>query len=162
MRLYRNPCTSIGPIFLGTWGSLIVHASCSYIHMGSLIVHPSCFYIHRGSLIINPSCSHIHRGSLIVHPSCSYIHRNHALHNILGLFFREVGFLHSQKPIYPVLIHWKNKLVVLTTEWLPQLQTSWRDSGYERFALVLETNKAKGGGQALSVAEREAERCSRC
>ena len=105
MRLYRNPCTSIGPIFLGTWGSLIVHASCSYIHMGSLIVHPSCFYIHRGSLIINPSCSHIHRGSLIVHPSCSYIHRNHALHNILGLFFREVGFLHSQKPIYPVLIH---------------------------------------------------------
>ena len=34
----------------------------------------------------------------------------------------------------------KNKLVVLTTEWLPQLQKSWRDSGYESFALVLETN----------------------
>ena len=33
-----------------------------------------------------------------------------------------------------------NKLVVLTTEWLPWLQTNWRDSGYERFALVLETN----------------------
>jgi len=31
-------------------------------------------------------------------------------------------------------------LVVLTTEWLPQLQTNWRDLGYERFALVLETN----------------------
>ena len=27
------------------------------------------------------------------------------------------------------IYHWKNKLVVLTTEWLPQLQTSWRDSG---------------------------------
>jgi len=24
----------------------------------------------------------------------------------------------------------------LTTEWLPWLQTSWRDSGYQRFALV--------------------------
>jgi len=33
--------------------------------------------------------------------------------------------------------HYKNKLVVLTTEWLPRLQTSWRDSGYERFSLVL-------------------------
>ena len=36
--------------------------------------------------------------------------------------------------------HCKNKLVVSTTEWLPWLQTNWRDSGYERFALVLETN----------------------
>ena len=26
-------------------------------------------------------------------------------------------------------IHCKNKLVVLTTEWLPWLQTNWRDSG---------------------------------
>ena len=34
-------------------------------------------------------------------------------------------------------IHCKNKLVVLTTEWLPWLQTS---SGYESFTLVLETN----------------------
>ena len=29
----------------------------------------------------------------------------------------------------------KNKLVILTTEWLPWLQSSWRDC-YERFALV--------------------------
>ena len=27
------------------------------------------------------------------------------------------------------VIHCKNKLVVLTTEWLPWLQTNWRDSG---------------------------------
>ena len=33
--------------------------------------------------------------------------------------------------------HWKNKLVILTTEWLPWLQP-W--VGYERFFLVLETN----------------------
>ena len=38
------------------------------------------------------------------------------------------------------LNHCKNKLVVLTTEWLPWLQTSWRDSGYERFTLVWKTN----------------------
>ena len=36
--------------------------------------------------------------------------------------------------------HCKNKLVVLTTERLPWLQTSWRDSGYERFALVWKPN----------------------
>ena len=36
--------------------------------------------------------------------------------------------------------HCKNKLVVLTTEWLPWLQTSWRDSGYERFALIWKSN----------------------
>jgi len=50
--------------------------------------------------------------------------------------------------LYPCLIkiikgiHCKNKQVVSTTEWLhvPWLQTNWRDSGYERFALVLETN----------------------
>ena len=36
--------------------------------------------------------------------------------------------------------HCKNKLVVVTTEWLPWLQTSWRDSGYERFALVWKSN----------------------
>ena len=34
----------------------------------------------------------------------------------------------------------KKWLVVLTTEWLPWLQTSWRDSGHERFILVLEAN----------------------
>ena len=34
------------------------------------------------------------------------------------------------------ITHWKNKLVVLTTEWLPWLQ-SW--VGYVRFLLVLET-----------------------
>ena len=33
-------------------------------------------------------------------------------------------------------LHCKNKLVVLTIEWLPWLQSSWRYSGYERFALV--------------------------
>ena len=37
-------------------------------------------------------------------------------------------------------LHCKNKLVVLTTEWLPWLQTSWRDSGYERFALIWKSN----------------------
>ena len=36
--------------------------------------------------------------------------------------------------------HCKNKLVVLTIEWLPWLQTNWRDSGYERFALLFRTN----------------------
>ena len=34
----------------------------------------------------------------------------------------------------------KKCLVVLTTEWLPWLQTSWEDSGYEKFILVLEAN----------------------
>ena len=35
--------------------------------------------------------------------------------------------------------------------WLPCLQTSWRDCGYERFALVLETNcKRKPKGQLPS------------
>ena len=33
------------------------------------------------------------------------------------------------------VMHCKNKLVVLTTEWLPWLQTSGRDSGYDRFCL---------------------------
>ena len=33
-----------------------------------------------------------------------------------------------------------NKLVVLTTGWLPWLQSSWRDNGYERFTLVRKTN----------------------
>ena len=28
-----------------------------------------------------------------------------------------------------VILHCKNKLVVLTKEWLPWLQTNWRDSG---------------------------------
>ena len=32
-----------------------------------------------------------------------------------------------------------NKLVVLTTEWLPWLHKSWRDSGYKRFTLVWTT-----------------------
>ena len=36
--------------------------------------------------------------------------------------------------------HCKNKLVILTTEWLPWLQSSWRDSGYEGFALVEKSN----------------------
>ena len=35
-----------------------------------------------------------------------------------------------------------NKLVVLTTQWLPWLQTNWRDSGNERFALVLDITSA--------------------
>ena len=34
----------------------------------------------------------------------------------------------------------KKWLVVLTTEWVPWLHTSWGDSGYERFILVLEAN----------------------
>ena len=34
-------------------------------------------------------------------------------------------------------IHCKNKPVVLTTEWLPWLQTRGRDSDHERFPLIL-------------------------
>ena len=34
----------------------------------------------------------------------------------------------------------QKQLVVLTIQCLPWLQTSWRDSGYERFALVMRTN----------------------
>ena len=36
--------------------------------------------------------------------------------------------------------HCKIKLVVLTPEWLPWLQTNWRDSGYESFTVVLKSN----------------------
>jgi len=43
------------------------------------------------------------------------------------------GSMQIDLPLY----HCKNKLVVSMTEWLPWLQTNWRDSGYERFALVL-------------------------
>ena len=35
--------------------------------------------------------------------------------------------------VRPKPIHCENKLVVLTTEWLPWLQANWRDSGNERF-----------------------------
>ena len=38
------------------------------------------------------------------------------------------------------MLHCKNKLVVLTAEWLPWLQANWRDIGYETFAVVLDTN----------------------
>ena len=34
----------------------------------------------------------------------------------------------------------RKRLVVLTTEWLPWLQSSWRYSGYEKLILVLEAN----------------------
>ena len=36
--------------------------------------------------------------------------------------------------------HCKNKLVILTIEWLPWLQTNWRDCVYERFTLLFRTN----------------------
>ena len=39
-----------------------------------------------------------------------------------------------------LISHCKNKLVVSTTEWLPWLQTSLRDSGYQRFSLVWKSN----------------------
>ena len=49
--------------------------------------------------------------------------------------------LAERVPAFETLkVHCKNKLVVSTIEWLPWLQTNWRDSGYERFALVLQTN----------------------
>ena len=32
-----------------------------------------------------------------------------------------------------VVVHCKNKLVILKAEWLPWLQTNWRDSGYESY-----------------------------
>ena len=35
------------------------------------------------------------------------------------------------------VVHCKNKLVVLTTEWLPWLQTSQRDSGYVLYILLI-------------------------
>ena len=34
-------------------------------------------------------------------------------------------------------------LFLSTTEWFPWLQTNWRDSGYGRFALLLETNSIR-------------------
>ena len=37
-------------------------------------------------------------------------------------------------------IHCENKLVVLTIQWLPCLQTNWRDSGYKTFAMVCKSN----------------------
>ena len=47
--------------------------------------------------------------------------------------------------------HCKNKLIVSTTEWLPWLQTNWRDSGYERFAFGIKTNcKRQPKGQLPS------------
>ena len=46
----------------------------------------------------------------------------------------EDGFLEN------TIVHCKNKLVILTTQWLTWLQTNWRDSGYERFALVPKSN----------------------
>ena len=42
-----------------------------------------------------------------------------------------------QTQIKYVQLHWKKQVGVLTTEWLPWLQ-SWVD--YERFLLALETN----------------------
>ena len=33
-----------------------------------------------------------------------------------------------------VVVHCKNKLVILKAEWLPWLQTNWRDSGYESYS----------------------------
>ena len=47
--------------------------------------------------------------------------------------------------------HCENKLVVSTTEWLPWLQTNWRDSGYAWFALVLETNCKKKKPQGAAA-----------
>ena len=40
-------------------------------------------------------------------------------------------------------LHYQNKLVALTTEWLPWLQTRWRDSSSERFTVVCKTNCIK-------------------
>ena len=50
---------------------------------------------------------------------------------------------------YYYCMHCKNKLFVSTTEWLPWLQTNWRHSDYERFALVFETN-CKGNSKAAA------------
>jgi len=49
------------------------------------------------------------------------------------------GDAQSHKQTNKENVHCINTLVVLTTEWLPWLQTNWRDSGYKRFALVLKT-----------------------
>jgi len=42
-----------------------------------------------------------------------------------------------------LLVHYKNKLGILTPAWLPWLQTNWRNSGYKRFALVSKTNRTR-------------------
>ena len=48
---------------------------------------------------------------------------------------------HLSKTVPISYIYCKNKLVVLTTEWLPWLQTNWRDSGYEMFAFSMRGTK---------------------
>ena len=40
--------------------------------------------------------------------------------------------------------HCNNKLVVLATEWLPWLHTSWRDSGYWRVWKTIAQGKLRG------------------
>ena len=57
-------------------------------------------------------------------------------------WYVKLDILHNQnqvstKPLLATINSLQKKLVVLTTEWLPQLQTS---CGYESFTLVLETN----------------------
>ena len=56
-------------------------------------------------------------------------------------FFRDVCSTKLlQSPIILGGPHCKKILVVSTTEWLPWLQWSWDDSGYEKLILVLEDN----------------------
>ena len=62
--------------------------------------------------------------------------------NVVQVFIQVLGTIHGGwLMIYKGrCIHCKNWLAILTEEWLPWLQTSWRDRGYEVFTLVLETN----------------------
>ena len=53
------------------------------------------------------------------------------------------GDAQSHKQTDKENVHCINTLVVLTTEWLPWLQTNWRDSGYKKFALVLKNNRIR-------------------
>ena len=60
------------------------------------------------------------------------VEHNMAAFSELSLSVRWQGMLNRAYPA-------RTKLVVLTTDCLPRLQTNWRDSDYEKFALVLKT-----------------------
>ena len=57
---------------------------------------------------------------------------------------------HLSKTVPISHIYCKNKLVVLTTEWLRWLQTNWRDSGYEIFAFGMRGTKESGSKNLIA------------
>jgi len=77
---------------------------------------------------------------------------------ILAISHKRAAQSHSRKQIDPrwayqtasprnIAMHCKNGLLVLITEWSPWLQTWGRDSSYERFILLSETNICEGSLQ---------------